>query len=121
LQGPSRTRITSGLAPIINTTTKEAAMKKSAQALALNAKDNVATALAALDAGHAVAVEVKGNIDRVKLLSPIPMGHKFALADMETGQPVIKYGEPIGRATARISRGEHVHVHNVKGGKGRAK
>ena len=41
------------------------------------------------------------------------MGHKFAMEDMEKGEAVIKYGEPIGQSTARIARGEHVHVHNV--------
>jgi len=32
---------------------------------------------------------------------------------MEEGDPVIKYGEPIGQCTAKICSGEHVHVHNV--------
>nr|WP_143029878.1 SAF domain-containing protein [Bradyrhizobium brasilense] len=26
-----------------------------------------------------------------------------------------QYGVPIGSATAHIARGEHVHVHNVRG------
>ena len=95
-------------------------MKESAKALALNAKDNVATALAALGAGATVTVEIKGHTEKVRLLSPIPMGHKFALMDIEAGQPVIKYGEAIGRTTSKIPKGAHVHVHNVSGGKGRA-
>jgi altronate dehydratase len=41
------------------------------------------------------------------------MGHKFALKDMGEGEAIIKYGEPIGQSTVKISRGEHVHVHNV--------
>jgi len=41
------------------------------------------------------------------------MGHKFALEDIEKGEAVIKYGEPIGQSTEKIARGEHVHVHNV--------
>ena len=41
------------------------------------------------------------------------MGHKFALWNIARGQPVIKYGEPIGEAVADIGRGEYVHVHNV--------
>jgi altronate dehydratase small subunit len=32
---------------------------------------------------------------------------------------VIKYGETIGLATSDISPGEHVHVHNVEGQRGR--
>jgi altronate dehydratase small subunit len=94
-------------------------MPQRTKAIALSIKDNVATALAALKADATVVVEIKGRIDNVQVLSDIPMGHKFALLNLEPGAPVIKYGEPIGRATARIVRGEHVHVHNVTGGKRR--
>jgi altronate dehydratase small subunit len=52
-------------------------------------------------------------------LQPIPFGHKIALVDIEADQPVIKYGEVIGLATEKIARGQHVHVHNVEGLKGR--
>lgn len=79
----------------------------------INEKDNVATALKLLNAGTEVSVEVQGRIEKITLLSDIPMGHKFALKDMEEGEAVIKYGEPIGQTTANITRGEHVHVHNV--------
>ncbi|HJL56025.1 MAG: UxaA family hydrolase [Arenicellales bacterium] len=44
----------------------------------------------------------------------IPLGHKFALKDLKDGDPVIKYGENIGRAVADIPKGYHVHVHNLK-------
>lgn len=40
-------------------------------------------------------------------------GHKYALAAIPAGQPVIKYGLPIGRAAAAIAAGEHVHTHNL--------
>ncbi|MBQ6246419.1 MAG: altronate dehydratase [Kiritimatiellae bacterium] len=40
-------------------------------------------------------------------------GHKYALRDIAAGENVIKYGMPIGHATCAISKGEHVHVHNV--------
>jgi altronate dehydratase small subunit len=79
----------------------------------IHRKDNVATTLHPLAAGTKISVEVQGRIEKIKLLSDIPMGHKFALKDMEKGETVIKYGEPIGQSTARIVRGEHVHVHNV--------
>lgn len=79
----------------------------------INEKDNVATAIEPLNAGSKVSVEVQGRLDEVKLLSDIPMGHKLALRDIDEGEPVIKYGERIGQSTARIARGEHVHVHNV--------
>jgi altronate dehydratase small subunit len=88
-----------------------------AKAIALTVKDNVATALVPLNAGVTATVEIRGRIDNVPVLSDIPMGHKFALIDLMPGEAVIKYGEPIGQATAEIKRGEHVHVHNVTGGK----
>ncbi|MCL1999501.1 MAG: altronate dehydratase family protein [Turicibacter sp.] len=44
----------------------------------------------------------------------IPFGHKRALVDIKSGENVIKYGFPIGRAVADIAAGEHIHVHNIK-------
>ena len=41
-------------------------------------------------------------------------GHKYALRDIRAGEPIIKYGSPIGHATQDIARGEHVHSHNLK-------
>ena len=44
----------------------------------------------------------------------VPIGHKIALADIKEGDTVWKYGQDIGKAVARIGKGEHVHVHNLK-------
>jgi len=88
-------------------------MGKTTQVIVINEKDNVATALKVLNAGAEVSVEFQGRVQRITLLSDIPMGHKFALKDMAEGEAVIKYGEPIGQSTVKITRGEHVHVHNV--------
>jgi altronate hydrolase len=41
------------------------------------------------------------------------MGHKVALRDIKKGEPVIKYGFPIGEATEDIPMGGHVHSHNL--------
>lgn len=82
-------------------------------AIGINQKDNVATALETLGAGRVVRVEIQGRLEEVTLLSEIPMGHKFALRDIEEGGLVIKYGESIGRSTTKIKRGGYVHVHNV--------
>lgn len=43
----------------------------------------------------------------------IPAGHKKALRDIPKGQPVIKYGQPIGVASRDIRAGEWVHSHNL--------
>jgi len=83
------------------------------QAIIINQKDNVATALMELNAGTEVSVEFQGRVQKMTLLSDVPMGHKFALQDIQEGEAVIKYGESIGQSTVKITRGEHVHVHNV--------
>ena len=88
-------------------------------ALVLNIKDNVATAVRPLESGDTVAVEIDGNPDSVTLLQAVPFGHKIALKDVGTGENIIKYGETIGQAMAAIRKGEHVHVHNVEGFRGR--
>ena len=90
------------------------------RAIVIHEKDTVAVALESLPAGSEVIVAPGGDAApqlRITLISPIPMGHKFALRDHEKGTPVIKYGEPIGTSTSGIARGEHVHVHNVAGKK----
>ena len=47
------------------------------------------------------------------------MGHKIAIGDIGEGDRIIKYGETIGYASRMIEPGEHVHVHNMVGGRGR--
>ncbi|MGM9682628.1 MAG: UxaA family hydrolase [Eubacteriales bacterium] len=44
----------------------------------------------------------------------IPAGHKIALFNIKHGDPVIKYGQTIGRASTDIKKGEWVHSHNLK-------
>ena len=83
--------------------------------LVISDRDNVATALEALDAGH--AVDVKGT--PLTARDPIPRGHKIALTAISAGQAVIKYGSPIGIASADIAAGGHVHTHNVSSSRGR--
>jgi len=41
------------------------------------------------------------------------------LENEKPGEPVIKYGSPIGLATVEIAEGQHVHVHNVASTRGR--
>ncbi|MDH4207672.1 MAG: UxaA family hydrolase [Anaerolineae bacterium] len=87
--------------------------------LVLDAKDNVATALRALQEGECLEMEVGDSTSEIAVLEPIAFGHKVALVEIEVEQPVVKYGEIIGLATRKIARGEHVHTHNVEGLKGR--
>lgn len=78
--------------------------------------DNVATAITALHKGEIVELAEGRSL---VLRDDIVFGHKFALIDIAAGAEVIKYGQPIGRATQLIPAGAHVHVHNVEGQRGR--
>jgi altronate dehydratase small subunit len=88
-------------------------------AIVIDEQDNVATALGRHEAGATIQVEIEGQVLDVALRESIPMGHKFALRNVERGEPIIKYGEAIGLATKKILKGEHTHVHNVEGPKER--
>lgn len=88
-------------------------MRSRKRVIVIHEKDNVAVALEPINAGTIISVEIKSRIEKIRLLTDIPMGHKFALKDMKEGEVVIKYGETIGQTKTEISRGEHVHVHNV--------
>jgi len=83
--------------------------------LLMHAGDDVALAVADLSAGQ--AVEVAGQA--IVLRQPIPSGHKLALRAIPRGDVVRKYGQPIGRATADMAVGDHVHVHNLESLRGR--
>jgi altronate hydrolase len=81
------------------------------RALVLGApEDNVAVAVAALSAGE--VVRLAGG--EVVAGAAIPFGHKLATRAIRAGDPVVKYRETIGIASADIAPGEHVHVHNVR-------
>jgi altronate dehydratase small subunit len=88
-------------------------------ALMIHPDDNVATALRSLAAGEIIGVAAGGQEMSVELLQSVPFGHKLALRDIPAGENVVKYGEKIGLASVAISRGEHVHTHNVEGSRGR--
>jgi SAF domain len=76
--------------------------------------DNVATALRDLVMGTEARITgLSGEQPTLLLSSEIRLGHKAALKPIAEGDLVIKHGRPIGRATADIGAGEHVHVDNV--------
>jgi altronate dehydratase len=83
--------------------------------LVISGRDNVGTALTRLESGQIV----QANDRPLSARQPIPSGHKMAIVDIGTGEPVIKYGAPIGIATAAIQAGDHVHTHNLSSTRGR--
>jgi len=77
--------------------------------LKINPRDTVAVALRPLQKGETAATDD----EKIVLLTDVPAGHKVALRDIASGETVIKYGYPIGRATEDIQKGSHVHTHNL--------
>ena len=78
-------------------------------AIHLNPLDNVAIARVPLSAGQKLRIDGVP----VEVLDPVPAGHKVALARIEPGEVVHRYGQVIGRAKQLIEPGRHVHTHNV--------
>lgn len=89
------------------------------QAIRISAADNTATLLADAKKGETISVREGEKTFALSLLDDIPFGHKAALQDIEPGEPVMKYGEEIGRAVAPIAAGAWVHVHNIESTRGR--
>lgn len=76
--------------------------------LRIHPLDNVAVAFEAVGIGEICC--------GVASTEPIAKGFKMALTPISAGKPVIKYGNPIGIATADIQPGALVHVHNLRTG-----
>ena len=79
------------------------------QAIHISPIDNVVVALHPIAKG--TLVEVDGL--SVTALEDIPQGHKMAVKPIRNGENVIKYGFPIGHATADAEPGTWMHTHNV--------
>ncbi|MCZ8260766.1 MAG: altronate dehydratase family protein [Beijerinckiaceae bacterium] len=77
-----------------------------ARTLTLNPQDNLLVALETIDAGTALG----GGLVATQR---VPRGHKLAARLIAEGEPVLKFGQIIGFATAPISAGAWIHEHNV--------
>ena len=80
------------------------------QAIHISPIDNVVVALHPIAKG--TLVEVDGLA--VTALEDTPQGHKMAVKPIKNGENVIKYGFPIGHATADAAPGTWMHTHNVQ-------
>jgi altronate dehydratase small subunit len=90
-----------------------------ADALVVDDKDHVATALRDLAQGEIASIRRGEELLEIELLDAVAFGHKIALEPIPSGTDVRKYGEVIGRSTTDIEAGRHVHVHNIEGIRGR--
>ncbi len=87
----------------------EAARASRPAAIRIADEDSVAIALRPIAAGEPVPV----GDGTVTARQEIPAGHKLALCDVDVDEQIIKYGVPIGLASAPIARGDWVHSHNL--------
>ncbi len=72
-------------------------------------EDSVAIALRDLGGGETVTLDGHAIV----LVNDVPKGHKLAVTAIAPGEPVLKFGFPIGKASQAIAAGEHVHSHNL--------
>ena len=78
--------------------------------LLLHPDDNILVARRDIAAGERV------ELDGETFISPkaVELGHKLARRDISADARVLKYGAPIGSMKSAVTRGEHVHMHNLK-------
>lgn len=78
--------------------------------------DDVGVAAMDLKAGEEIqAVTLEGEpVTPIKLIEDVPLGHKVAMREIAEQKHVMEYGREIGYATSTITKGAHVHVHNIK-------
>ena len=84
-----------------------------AKALKIDARDNCAVLLADVGKGEPVEVRTDTGLISLSARCAIAFGHKIALARLAADQPIIKYGEEIGRAKTTVEIGDWIHLHNV--------
>ncbi|HEY8728141.1 MAG TPA: UxaA family hydrolase, partial [Acidothermaceae bacterium] len=96
---------------------------RSARVMLLHPDDDVVLALVDLSPGDDLDLRPADSgtgrrravtaVTAVIAVTAVPRGHKVALRSLAVGASVHKYGEVIGRASAPIASGEHVHTHNL--------
>ena len=97
---PDRTRqVTDGAAPRSG--------REEVAVLRLAAADEVGIALRDLEPGEPLR-PFDGTAT-----TAVPFGHKVALTSLADGAVIHRMGQPIGLARGGVSRGAHVHLHNM--------
>jgi altronate dehydratase small subunit len=79
-------------------------------AIRLSQEDNILVLAQSMQAGEVVGIDGTAHC----LSAALGLGHKVAARKIAPGEKILKYGVPIGSATAAIEPGEHVHLHNMK-------
>jgi (2R)-sulfolactate sulfo-lyase subunit alpha len=78
--------------------------------------DHVGVATSPIQEGEEVIGICMEDDSEVKVTSKgnVPLGHKISLVDLDSGEPVLKYGVQIGLTTQPWTVGDYVHTHNIK-------
>jgi hypothetical protein len=76
----------------------------------LHPDDNILVARRDIAAGERVELDGESFV----IPAPVELGHKLARHDMAADARVLKYGAPIGSMKSAVTRGEHVHMHNLR-------
>ena len=88
-------------------------MDRKINAILIHNNDNVITAIESLQTGSVARYQDDQEIVEIVITEDIPKFHKFAVVDIRESEPVYKYGQLIGEAIKTISKGSHVHDHNI--------
>lgn len=83
----------------------------------IDVEDNVVTTLEHVKKGKKVTAAGL-DID-VVAKEDIINGHKVAIANIDEGDVIVKYGKKIGIAISNILAGELVHIHNIRSDRGK--
>ncbi len=81
-------------------------------AVYLHPQDNICVATRLLPQNE----EIAAGPYTVRPTGDIRLGHKIAVQAIARGEPVLKFGQVIGFATADIEPGDWVHTHNLSAG-----
>lgn len=79
--------------------------------LTLHPDDNIVIARIAISKGASFDGQASLTVQ-----NNIPFGHKIASKQIQSGEPIRKFGQVIGFATEDVSPGQWVHTHNVTPG-----
>lgn len=79
------------------------------QAIQVSPDDNVCVAIKNISASSSIDLNGMSLI----VIDDISAGHKIALREIAKGEHITKYGYSIGVTSSKISKGQHVHSHNL--------
>ncbi|MGE8081256.1 UxaA family hydrolase [Peribacillus loiseleuriae] len=98
---------------------KEKLFGEGVSCIVMSQNDNVVTLLRSVKEGEVLTFTIEDSTCTLTTKEDVGFGHKLALKRIGNGETISKYGESIGVATTTIEEGEHVHVHNLIGVRGR--